>query len=802
MRFINSGDRNKAIKIKKLFLFLGLGLFILSCLSCAKVDELKQSEGYIRKSEVYYNLAIKGYRELIARAKDPSKLYFKLGEIYFNRGQFEKSIEAFKHSNEVNASKFIAIAYYNMGNFTDALEIFNRQKTGDDEFKYYHGLTCEKLNLFDQALAIYEEIDNKQFITKAKIRIDIIEKKVGLKRIQDIDPIINKIIADSPGQKAYPQAGALILLADENTEVTKEKAEISSLHYLIKVLNERGKENFAEAAIEYDSTFEKVELEYARTIKPDGTVVDVGSRHIRDVSKYLNFPLYSNARIYIISFPEVAIGSSLEYKFKIKRNQLINKKDFVLDYLLQSAEPILKADFSVTLPKENKLNIKFINKKYNDFGASLEPVVEDSLEKRVYRWHFKKIPQIIPEANMPPDAEINPAILLSTFKSWDEFYGWWWNLAKDKMIPDNAIRDKVKALVQGKSYNLARAREIYNFCAKDIRYVAVEYGQAGFKPHSASDIFMNKYGDCKDQAILLVTMLREAGFKAYPVLIGTKQHFNLNPDFPTSSFNHCIAALFLEGRIIFLDPTADTCSYDDLPAQDQGRKVLIIKDNGFSIEETPLYPAEHNLVRQETKIKVNADESIIAKKSNFTYGVYDQAQRRWLLYTQPDLIKDTLNNVIQGITIGAKLEKYNIENLDNLNKPVVLVYNFRGPEYFTIAGPLRIMSQLAAIDTGLVSKPQRKYPLELDLLDCRENILELEVPQGLLLKSMPDSINEDSVWFTFKVEYSYKNNKLFFKQKIETKKEEITQEEYLEFKNFVEKIARSIKQRVVFEQRD
>ena len=71
----------------------------------------------------------------------------------------------------------------------------------------------------------------------------------------------------------------------------------------------------------------------------------------------------------------------------------------------------------------------------------------------------------------------------------------------------------------------SEAKLIHEFVAKDIRYVAIEYGDSGYEPHHAKEVFVNRYGDCKDQAILLITMLKEAGIEAYPVLIGTRGVF-------------------------------------------------------------------------------------------------------------------------------------------------------------------------------------------------------------------------------------------------------------------------------------
>jgi len=804
----NSKIQNSKQKLFGYWLFGNCLLFVIWCLVLgilpvyAQSSNLERAQEAVTRSQDYYQQAVKMYQSLIAQGKDLDNLHFQLGKLYYDHGEFALAAEEFKKISTEQAEKLLAITYYRLGRFTDAFEVFQKNISPDDQALYYYGLTAEKLNLFDPALGIYRKIKSKEFISQAQERLNIIEKQANSRTIQEASPQVAQIIKASPSEKEFPQAGALVLLSDEKIEVTSDNRQVSDMHYLVKIINERGKEQFSESHIDYDTTYEKIELEYARTIKPDVTIVDVGSRHIRDVSKYLNFPLYSNAHVYIISFPEITAGAVIEYKVKIWRNQLVNKKDFVTVYPLQATEPIIRADFTLALPKGKPLHIKKLNDKYNTFAADLGPKINEENGKAVYRWQFKNIPQILPEANMPPQAEINPAILFSSFNSWQDIYSWWYSLAEDKIKPDAAIKLKVRELTVGKNAPEEKARSIYNFCAKDIRYVAVEYGQAGYEPHQAGDIFKNKYGDCKDQAVLLVTMLREAGLEAYPVLIPTKDSYNLNPDFPSMLFNHAIAVVYFGEDAVFMDPTAETCAFNDLPAGDQNRKVLVCKNNNFEIKDIPFYPAAHNLVKQALMIKINPDETINAGKTILTYGRYDQAQRHWLLYTPPELIGEILKEKIQAVSIGASLKDYRIRNLHNLSEPVVLEYDFYGPEYLTAAGNLRIMPQLASLDNALVAREKRKYPLEFDVLDRQEATFEVAIPGRFVIKYIPESIIEDSPWMKYSAEYIQGRERVSLKQVIELKKYLIPQAEYLEFKAFFEKLAKRIKQRVILEKKN
>ncbi len=773
-------------RIANLFLVI---FFIGGLAGCGQKSGEERARQYEKKIEQGFNSAEQEYKKL--------KLDLALARLYLKYGQFEKAAAVLRDNTVDQARKVLAIAYYRLADYTGALEAFEKAGALDDEGEYYLGLTCEKLNLYDQALTNYRKIASGEFFPDALKRAGEIEKAANAANIREIDPRAYKIISQAPTAKDYPQAGALILSSDEKIEVTPENTQISTLHYIIKILNQRGKEDFSEAKIDYDSTYEKVDLEFARAIKPDGTVTDVGRRHIRDVSLYLNFPLYSNARVFIISFPEVAEGSVIEYKLVIRRSQLTNKKDFVINYPVQAGEPVITADFQLSVPKERKINLKKINEKYNNFSAELNPQVKTEGSLSIYKWEFKNIPQIIPEQGMPPECQINPEILISSFNSWEEVYQWWWELAKDKAIPDAGIKNKVKELTLGLENPEDKIRAVYNFCAKDIRYVAVEYGQAGYEPHLAGDIFRNKYGDCKDKAVLLAAMLKEIGVEAGLVLIATRDNNNLLEDFVSLDFNHCIAAINFGNQVIFLDPTAETCPFGDLPVGDQERRVLFCSSRGYKIMNTPLYPAQHNLLRQVVSIKLNPDESIAAKKTIFTNGVYNQAQRYWLIYTPPELVEQMLQEKIQELSIGAKLNGYSTGDLADLNKPVVLTYEFSGHDHLIDAGKLRIIPQLSSLDTAMVAQDKRKYPIDFSALDSREAVFVIDIPAGFGIVYLPLSVEEDSPWFKFSCEYKKSGNRVYFTQTALLKKNTVSQEEYPAFKKFMQGLAKKVKQRIV-----
>lgn len=791
------------MKIKILILSVMVGLA-----GCDKADfDVWRADGFSRVSQGSAQAAIRLYQGVLRdhpRGAFADSVHLKLGQRYLEAGSFGDAALEFRKAVSPEARKLLARALLKNADYTDALEAFNRiGDKGDDAYLFDYALAAEKSNLYDQALRLYGLIGKDPLLAfQAQERIRAISLASGRGSFAGVDEDVRKMIEGRPEQKDYPDASGVYLLVDEDIRLTVDNREISELHYAVKILNDRGKEKFGEVSLAYDSTYEKLELEYARTIKPDGTVVTVGDKNIRDVSVYLNYPLYSNARARIISMPEVVSGSVIEYKARLTRSQLPNRKDFDAIYWLQADEPIVLQKFRIRVPQDRDLKYKIVNGAYNTFGFDMMPKARDENNEKVYSLEFRNVPQIVPEPGMPSWSRVNPYILFSTFNHWQDIYTWWQGLYKDKIVPDEDIRTKVLELTQDKKTVEEKIRAIYNFCAQDIRYVAVEYGEAGYEPHRASEIFKNKYGDCKDKAILLVAMLHSAGIEAFPVLISTFDALDLQEDAPSLLFNHAIAAVEIDGKLIFMDATGQTVSLRDLPVGDQDRMTLVFFKDKYGLRRTPLFAPEHNKISTTTKIAMKADESIMAERQVQTFGFYQQAQRFWLKFTMPTLIEEGMERKARLVAPGAVLKNYVIKNVDDLDKPILFSYTFGAPQYLRKAGSTRIMNPLGGLDVSGVAKESRRYPVESEALDTEETTIEVELPAHLAVKYLPKPVQAKTKWFDFTNHYEKIGKGVVrFTSLARTKTRVITAEEYPAYKKAMEEAAFSADQQVVIEER-
>jgi len=84
----------------------------------------------------------------------------------------------------------------------------------------------------------------------------------------------------------------------------------------------------------------------------------------------------------------------------------------------------------------------------------------------------------------------------------------------------------------------------------------MEMGINGHKPHPPAQVLKRRYGDCKDKALLLVSLLRATGIEAAPALANTRERAALDGFLPTAyAFNHAIVRARIDGKERWLDAT-------------------------------------------------------------------------------------------------------------------------------------------------------------------------------------------------------------------------------------------------------
>ena len=775
-------------------------IFLFSLFGCSQAQDSSSIGKFATLEELKnnYEKSVNYYQELLNNNSDDLILRLKLAKFYYDFKDYSQVKDLLEGIDNQEAKIILAKALAKAKEYDYAIDFFEQLKPipKDNEYLFLYGQILEEKNLFPKALKIYKKV-GASFKAKAKERVKSIKTRVD-------DKIPEEVVAVSKEAeeflKGLEDEAAIYLLVDEETEIKADNTSVSTVHVIEKILQERGK-GLAEVEMGYDSTYEKIELEYARTITKDGKVIYAGEESVRDIGRYLNFPLYSNSRAFIVSMPSVEVGSFIEYKVKIYSSKLINKDDFSFIYRLREGNPVFKSKFDLIIPSNRDINFKFLNKEYAE-GVSLEPKVVQRDGKKIYSWKFDKIESIIPEYSMPNIPYVNPSILISSFSSWDEIYEWWKPLYKDKLKLNRGVKDFVKKLTKDATSDYDKAKRLYEFVARNIRYVAIEYGESGHEPHYANEVFMNRYGDCKDQAILLVAMLKYAGLKGYPVLIPTRGTYPMHEDFPAVIFNHAICAVEIDRRLIFMDPTAETTAFEYVPLADQDRIVLVFTDDTWLIAK--INTIEDNQLSYKMDIVINQDESAAIRREVSTQGFYSSSYRWYLKYTHPATIKEEIQQKMMEISSLSKLIDYQISDIDDFDTVPKLTYRFETEEFLNPARDLRIVPVLDQVylDHALISKEDRKYPIDFEgVYNIRANI-NITLPKNLEVKYLPRSTTLENPWFGLKVSYQKYSDSVIFNQVFRVKERFVEIKDYEDFKEHLKKALFSLREEIILEKKE
>lgn len=548
------------------------------------------------------------------------------------------------------------------------------------------------------------------------------------------------------------EAGAIILKDISRTTVFSDFTYTTVENEQIKILNKRGVNNYCEVVIPYSTEYQKIEILDAKTITPDGKTLKPGEKGINDVTPPFIFsaPIYSDVKYRTITMPGCTPDATIDYTVRITTIKPYMDNNFFDSDHLQTSDPIELSTYEVSLPKGMKFS-------YRQYNFNKPPSIVEKGDRTVYTWELKNILQIISEQNMPPMSDLSNRVAISTVDSWDGFAKWYWGLAGKQYDTDKSMDQKIDELTKGLTTTDDKVRAIYDYVSMNVRYVGIEFGIEGYKPHKAEDVFKNKYGDCKDHATLLIAMLRHAGITAYPVLVDTADIAKMDPELPSpGQFDHEIVAIPQADGFWFLDSTSDVTNYKDIPPMDQGRQVAVIQPDKALIVRIPVSQPAKNITDDIRTVEINGDGSLDVKMKLTYAGAYEMYNKAMLRGMKPAQRKTFIEGTANDVCPGAVLNNYSISDIYDLNIPVTISLDFTCQDYVIKAGDLLIVKVPTISMQNLVqivAREKRTYPLVIGYNFKKKNSVIFNIPDGYMIRYMPPNNSYKNKFGEFTVGY-------------------------------------------------
>ena len=378
----------------------------------------------------------------------------------------------------------------------------------------------------------------------------------------------------------------------------------------IRVQSEAGVQQWGQLLEGYNSANERVEIPYVRVLKEDGTVVKAGEDTVQDLSAPIEreAPVYTDYRQKHITVPGLRPGEVLEYDMVTVIHTPLAAGQFWAEYEFDKTNIDLDETLDVDVPAGRPLKLKC--------KPGMDPKITEENGRRIYHWtssHLEREDESKDKDKKKkkrrPDDD-RPDVQLTTFESWEQIGRWYASMERDRRLPSPEVRAKADELTKGTSGDLAKTQELYDFVAKNFRYVSLSLGVGRYQPHAASDVLHNQYGDCKDKHTLLASLLEAEGLHANSVLINSSR--KLDPDVPSpSQFDHVITMLPMDGKEVWMDTTSEVAPFRLLAYTLRKKQALVIPPANLSnapaphLEETPADTPVPDSERSEITGKIN-----------------------------------------------------------------------------------------------------------------------------------------------------------------------------------------------------
>ena len=570
------------------------------------------------------------------------------------------------------------------------------------------------------------------------------------------DDRIREIIAQRESVKVAEGANEIYLLDDEVTLLKPDGSTESVVTQIIHAFNQEGRDDLTKM---YVGRGARTQLMAAYAISPDGTRVEA-----------------SSIRKGVVRFRQLQIGSTVVIQYRSSESP----SSYLVGHVTKSwwfqnlNTQVLDSRWVFWSPKET--NIKELARE----AMALKPVkplertqeIRGELKRTM--WRMVDLPPVASEPRMPPLFAEIAGLQITTVPSWDEVFKWERELLRDAFRVSPEVADLSKNLFTDGMNTQDRFYKIQDYVTRNIRYQQdYEHTIAGVKPHTAAQVLARQYGDCKDKAVLFITLAKTAGLKADFALVRTRNSGTVEPAIPSQQFNHAIVYVpaqdgFPEGR--FFDPTVDALDIQSLRSDDQGTKSLIYdpRQDKHYWQDIPFQ--DESFDQSEDIVNLTIDESgkVTGQLKMRSQGKIGQILRQRA--RNPENFKQVMQYRVNQLLPGAQMREHKALQVEDLYQPAEALIEFEHDSWVNREGQqLRLPSLVDWSPKSSFQLEERRFPLVLGHKRKWQWTLNAQVPDSFDLSHLPEdrkvgsqclSIDRKSTWSAkekkLKVVWSFK----------------------------------------------
>jgi hypothetical protein len=568
----------------------------------------------------------------------------------------------------------------------------------------------------------------------------------------DTPPWLRDVLARTHALPETPR-GAVVLETERRITVLESGRMLHAEHAALRIVTRDGAEH-AHATAGYRTDSGRVRAFRAWLVSPAGAARELPAGLIVDVA-YLGNDLYNEVRLRHLDAGDVPPGSVFAYAWTVEQDEPFAQ----FEHPFQDELPVLVSRLVLESPAGWPVSADWVN------HDPVAPGVAGSTRT----WELRDLPEVQdeplrrdPRALVPRlDVTLTPTsgrgrADMPGFTDWREVARWLDALATRPGGPDAAVRAEARRLVAGARTELDTLRSLARF-VQGLRYASIQMGigrGGGYRPHPPEEVLRREYGDCKDKANLLRSLLAAVDHPAYLLTVYLGDPGYVREAWPSPApFNHCITAIPLRkslrlatevahprfGSLLIFDPTDAETPLGDLSAGTQGGLGLVVAAEEGALIRLPELPPDANAIERHLELVLESTgdaNGTIIERCHGQSAVQERRQRSALDS------RDYRNAVVKWLRrsiANADVENFEVRD-DTLAGRFETTIRFRTRALAqTLQGRLLVLKPpvLSRLGWALATDRPRRHPAALEARVVRETLV-VHPPAGFAVDEMPE----------------------------------------------------------------
>ena len=448
--------------------------------------------------------------------------------------------------------------------------------------------------------------------------------------------------------KAEEDDDVVVLLMEVSYGFDEAGRETYSQRLVYRILNANAHESWSTVEEGWEPWHQARPEIRARVITPDGAEHPLDPATVSESSATRDAPdMFDDGRVLRAPLPATRPGAVVEQQVTVRDTAPFFDGGVVRLHTLDPGMPVRHA--RVTLEAPAAMPLRWAVRGL----PGVSPKEEVSQGRRRLTFEARDLqPADDPEPGLPSDVPRAAYVAFSTGSSWADLARRYSEIV-DRSIRGADVDAFLRAAAGGPAASqLETINRILARMSDEVRYTGMELGEGGLIPRTPAETLKRRFGDCKDKAVLLTSLLRAADIPAYVALLNAGED---DPDVEESLpgfglFNHAIV-IVPGAPALWIDPTDPYARAGELPTADQGRLALVASPTATGLVRTPEATAADNRV-VETREVFLADlgPSRIVETSEYQGAIEHDVRAAYALQDGP-----TMRQALKEYAVSAYL---------------------------------------------------------------------------------------------------------------------------------------------------